>query len=183
MICCQHIWLDEVWVKRITSSRFIVFLQILYFQYKCLSVMWTKTSGQHDGFNKQMVLTQLLRPFRFQLFDTLSEGGLKRIGKKIILWAFQLCNAPRFQDVWRTTLHGEMFLVHRMCLNLLLLNQRADSGSFSFYYPLETYSECYVIKQGKGRERTDSWTKAMQTAVPVQTAVRLFSSKKLGKPQ
>ena len=47
------------------------------------------------------------------------------------------------------TLDGKTFQVHGMCLNLLLLNQRADSGSLSFYYPLETYSEYYVIKLGK----------------------------------
>lgn len=40
-----------------------------------------------------------------------------------------------------------MFRVYGMCLNLLLLNQRADSGSaLSFYYPSETYSEHYIIK-------------------------------------
>lgn len=72
------------------------------------------------------------------------------------LGASQLCTVSRLQDARMIMLHGEMFQVHGMCLNLLLLNQRADSGSFSFYYPLETYSECYVIKQGKGRECTDS---------------------------
>lgn len=43
--------------------------------------------------------------------------------------------------------------------------------------------EYYVIKLGKGRECTDSWTKATQTAVPVQTADRLFVREKSGRPR
>lgn len=91
--------------------------------------------------------------------------------KKIILWAFQLCCTLHVFRMYERekTLDSKMFQVHGMCLNLVLLNQRVDSGSFSFYDPLETYPEYYVIRLGKGRECTDSWTKAIQTAVPVQT--------------
>lgn len=146
-----------------------------------------------------------LYPSRLQFFDTVAvyihcvikwqmfkgstnlnlfEGGLC-LKKKIILRAFQLCCTLHVFRMYERgkTLAGRMFQVRGMCLNLQLLNQRADSGSFSFYYPLETYSEYYVIKLGKGRACTDSWTKATQTAVPVQTAVRLFVSEKLGRPR
>lgn len=65
--------------------------------------------------------------------------------KKITLRAFQL----------RYTLHvsriyprEKTFQVHWMCLKLL--NQKADSGSFSFYYPSGTCSKYYVIKLGEG---------------------------------
>lgn len=105
---------------------------------------------------------------------------------KIILWTFQLCCTLHVFRMYEKekTLAGRLFQVHGMCLNLLLLNQRADSGSFSFYYPLETYSEYYVIKLGKGRECTASWTKATQTAVPVQTQQSDYLwVKNLGRPR
>lgn len=76
--------------------------------------------------------------------------------KKIILQDSQLCCTlhvfriyERENTGWQNVPgSGDVFK------SLLLLNPRTDSGSFSFYYPLETYSEYYVIKLGKGREPT-----------------------------
>lgn len=127
---------------------------------------------------------QMLR-IKGSMNQNLFEGKFS-LKIEIILWTFQLCCTLHVFRMYEKekTLAGRLFQVHGMCLNLLLLNQRADSGSFSFYYPLETYSEYYVIKLGKGRECTASWTKATQTAVPVQTQQSDYLwVKNLGRPR
>lgn len=60
------------------------------------------------------------------------------------------------QDASEETVDGKMFQGHVTSLNQLLLNHRADSGSFSFYEALETCSEYYIFKVGEGRESSDS---------------------------
>lgn len=177
------LWLQQTHCicKLILSTRFLrcfsktSLIRIAAFQivalWKCLQSIFTVIKWQMFNIKGSPNLN-------------LFQGGFC-LKKKIILGAFQLRCTLHIHRMYERekTVDGKMFQVHGMCLNLVLLNQRADSGSFSFYYPLETYSQYYVIKLGKGRECTDSWTKATQTAVPVQTAVRLFVSEKLGRPR